>query len=148
MTSQKQIEANRANAKRSTGPRTAAGKMKSSRNAFWHGLSVPLVLDPLTASKVEEIARKLMPPDATKEELDWAFTLAGTQVQLLRIREIRSEILSRVDLGRVDVEVLQMLVPLDRYERYARTTERRASSQFFNDRRREQDDVFAKTNPI
>lgn len=39
MASNRQIEANRGNAKRSTGPRTEAGKVRSSRNAFRHGLS-------------------------------------------------------------------------------------------------------------
>ncbi len=37
MTSQKQIEANRRNAKKSTGPKTAAGKLNSSRNALKNG---------------------------------------------------------------------------------------------------------------
>ena len=39
MTSQKQIEANRRNAKQSTGPRTTAGKQRTSQNALKHGLS-------------------------------------------------------------------------------------------------------------
>jgi hypothetical protein len=39
MTSQKQIEANRLNAKKSTGPRTAAGKLNSSMNALKTGQS-------------------------------------------------------------------------------------------------------------
>lgn len=39
MTSQKQIAANRRNAKRSTGPRTAKGKTIASRNATKHGLT-------------------------------------------------------------------------------------------------------------
>ena len=37
-TSQKQIEANRRNAQRSTGPRTEEGKGRSSRNAVRHGV--------------------------------------------------------------------------------------------------------------
>ena len=37
-TSKKQVAANRRNAKKSTGPRTAAGKARSSLNAFTHGI--------------------------------------------------------------------------------------------------------------
>jgi hypothetical protein len=48
MASEKQISANRANAKKSTGPRTMAGRAKSSRNAYRHGLSVPMHPDPQT----------------------------------------------------------------------------------------------------
>lgn len=39
MASRRQIEANRANAEKSTGPRTSVGKAISSRNAYQHGLS-------------------------------------------------------------------------------------------------------------
>ena len=39
MTSVKQIDANRANAKRSTGPRSEEGKARSSKNALKHGLN-------------------------------------------------------------------------------------------------------------
>ena len=38
MTTQSQIEANRRNAKQSTGPRTNQGKQRSSQNAIKHGL--------------------------------------------------------------------------------------------------------------
>ncbi len=37
-TSPNKVDANRRNAKKSTGPRSAAGKAKSSRNAVKHGL--------------------------------------------------------------------------------------------------------------
>ena len=39
MTSERQYTANRQNALRSTGPTSAAGKMKSSNNAVTHGLT-------------------------------------------------------------------------------------------------------------
>src|SRR3984893_13113796 len=55
MASEKQIAANRANAQKSTGPRTAAGRLKSSRNALRHGLSVPLSLS-MTTAKAEALA--------------------------------------------------------------------------------------------
>jgi hypothetical protein len=39
MASEQQIAANRANAKRSTGPKTNAGKVQSCKNAWKHGLT-------------------------------------------------------------------------------------------------------------
>jgi hypothetical protein len=39
MTSQKQIQANRANARRSTGPKSPGGKERSKMNAVKHGLT-------------------------------------------------------------------------------------------------------------
>jgi hypothetical protein len=45
MTSLRQIEANRCNATKSTGPKTEAGKMQSRRNAVRHGLSAETVIE-------------------------------------------------------------------------------------------------------
>jgi hypothetical protein len=44
MTSFRQIEANRRNALRSTGPKTEAGKRRSRRNTFRHGLTAETVV--------------------------------------------------------------------------------------------------------
>jgi hypothetical protein len=44
MTSQQQIDANRRNARLSTGPRTAAGKNQSRGNAYRHGLTAETVI--------------------------------------------------------------------------------------------------------
>ena len=47
MTTEKQITANRENAKKSTGPRSLDGKCKSRRNAVRHGLTAETVIDVL-----------------------------------------------------------------------------------------------------
>jgi hypothetical protein len=47
VTSWRQIEANRRNARLSTGPTTEEGKRKSRRNAVRHGLTAETVIDAL-----------------------------------------------------------------------------------------------------
>jgi hypothetical protein len=49
MASKKQVAANKANAKKSTGPKTPEGKAKSSKNALKHG-----VLSEMTVSEKED----------------------------------------------------------------------------------------------
>ena len=44
MTSFRQIEVNRNNALRSTGPKTEAGKRRSRRNAVRHGVTAEIVV--------------------------------------------------------------------------------------------------------
>jgi hypothetical protein len=46
MSSEKQITANRVNARRSTGPKTTAGKARSRMNAWKHGLAAEKVVIP------------------------------------------------------------------------------------------------------
>ena len=130
MASEKQIAANRANAKRSTGPKTAAGKLRSSRNAFRHGLSRPLLSDPATSAKVDWIAGEVAGEQASDHQKTAAQGFARAQVELLRIRSIRSEQLAKLDLNDCtsgNVRELKRLASLDRYERYALTQRRRSS---------------------
>jgi hypothetical protein len=91
MATEKQIAANRANAMRSTGPKTAAGKLKSSRNAYRHGLSNPMMLDPVASTKVDAIAHALAGEQATEDRLMSAADLAQAQLEVVRIRLFRNE---------------------------------------------------------
>jgi hypothetical protein len=127
---EKQIAANRANAQKSTGPKTAAGKLKSSRNAYRHGLSYPMRLDPVTSAKTDAIARALIGEDANEEKLRSAAEFAAAQRELQRIRSTRADLMAKFDLNQPNIHELQHLVALDRYERYAHTKRRRASVKF------------------
>jgi hypothetical protein len=55
----KQIAANRANARLSTGPKTDSGRFNSSRNAFRHGLSGPLPMEGAIVARIDIMARAL-----------------------------------------------------------------------------------------
>jgi hypothetical protein len=127
MASEKQIAANRANAKHSTGPRTAAGKRKSSRNSYRHGMFWPLL--PELAINVETVAREQMPPGASEQELAAAFAFAEAQVGLVRIRGIRNEMQLTLEREGSSARQLGRLAALDRYQRYAETKRRRAMAQ-------------------
>ena len=65
MTSDKQREANRRNAKCSAGPRSATGKGRSSQNALRHGLSARLGGDPAHDQRVEALAEILTGPEGS-----------------------------------------------------------------------------------
>jgi hypothetical protein len=60
MSSEKQIAANRANAKRSTGPNTSGGKTRSRMNAWKHGLRAEkIVIAGEDAEDLQAIQREL-----------------------------------------------------------------------------------------
>jgi glycosyltransferase involved in cell wall biosynthesis len=99
MATERQIAANRANAQKSTGPKTAAGRLKSSRNAYRHGLSCPLPLDPAVSEKLDAIAQALIREDTTEEQATSAAEFARAQLELLRIRAIRAEMTRDIDLS-------------------------------------------------
>ena len=60
MTSDKQIEANRRNARKSTGPRTQEGKARVGNNAVKHGLLSQDVLVPgEDGAALQELSERL-----------------------------------------------------------------------------------------
>ena len=124
MASEKQIAANRVNAERSTGPRTAKGKRASSRNAYRHGLSRPLpfVPDPT----VEAIAQAVLGEHPGEERLLFAAEFAQAHLELLRIRATRADMIMAIKWDHPGAQPLRQLASLDRYERYAQTKRRRA----------------------
>jgi hypothetical protein len=129
MATEKQIAANRANAKRSTGPKSRAGKTVSSRNAYRHGLSSPSPLDADLLAKIHTIANALVGEGASEEHLKTAAAFVQAQLELLRIRSTRIGMMETLECGFNNVAGLRRLAALDRYERYSLTNRRRASNK-------------------
>jgi hypothetical protein len=94
MISVRRIKANRANARASTGPKTAQGRAHSARNARRHGLSLPVLSHPALSEEVEPLARDIAGAGATPEILELARRIAESQVDLRRARSARHELLS------------------------------------------------------
>jgi hypothetical protein len=130
MASERQIAANRRNAKKSSGPRSADGKARSRRNALCHGLSIASRAIPAFQQDVMLLARALSP--AGEDIGDAALVAADAEIDLLRIRKIRACLLETLSLVANDAtssnlaDVNDKLGKLERYERRAFSRRNRA----------------------
>jgi hypothetical protein len=96
VTSPRKITANRANARLSSGPKTAVGKTRSAQNAFRHGLNVPVVDNPALASNVETLARRICGGnDLNPIVLEAARRIAEAQIDLRRVRAYRHRLIEQ-----------------------------------------------------
>jgi hypothetical protein len=89
MSSARKIAANRANARASTGPKTAPGRARAAQNALRHGLSLPVHADPALSQKVEALARKIAGTGAGTEMQHLARRVAEASIDLRRVRRAR-----------------------------------------------------------
>jgi hypothetical protein len=124
MASEKQIAANRANSKRSTGPKTNSAKRRTSRNALRHGFARAVSLDDNLQSRVAEIVSILIGSDALPVKRAAAIGFAHAFAELLMIRDRRSKMGANMS-ALTDLE-LWRVAALDRYERRALTRRKRA----------------------
>jgi len=129
MATEKQIAANRANAKRSTGPKTKRGRHASSRNALRHGLSCPLPMDETVSIDVDNLVRMLVHEGTDDDQAAAARQVAQAQVDLSRVRMARVRLMASLDLVRCNVSELRRLMVIDRYERIARAKRRMAANK-------------------
>jgi hypothetical protein len=93
MASTKQLSANKKNGVRSRGSRSAAGKARSSRNAFRHGLTANTPIDSRMRPEAERLALAIAGPNAGSARLAHAWTIAETQFDLLQIRNAQIELM-------------------------------------------------------
>lgn len=136
MSSERRSRANRQNARASTGPRTAAGKARSSRNARTHGLNTPP--DPAliarmywTISESDGWDPNIGPGDIQDRE-GWALAMAEAQVARVQA-EISHRLAAYVDdvlapdfadETMLELEILYKCVPEGFPEREARALRR------------------------
>ena len=85
MASEKQIAANRANALKSTGPKSVAGKTRSRHNAIRHGLAAHTVIAGLESRKEYEAFETIFvaeyaPQSAIEHELVASLDFHGTRL--------------------------------------------------------------------
>jgi hypothetical protein len=96
MTSNRKIEANRRNSRKSCGPRTAGGKATASRNALRHGLAALTHRQPAPSAEGEEFAGALCGDDRDPELLAQAVKVAQTKMELRAIRAQKVAVIERL----------------------------------------------------
>jgi hypothetical protein len=97
MVSSKKAAANKANAQRSTGPRSGEGKSRSRANAIKHGLAVPASALPELAPEIARLARILAGPAADHSAVYQAATrVAEAAIDLMRVRRARVALVERL----------------------------------------------------
>ena len=92
MTLAPRILANRRNAKKSTGPRTEAGKRRVARNAIRHGLAAAVGMLPDASGEIAALANEIAGNaiDPVKREL--ARRVAEAQFEATRARQARHDL--------------------------------------------------------
>lgn len=95
MTSLRQINANRRNAMRSTGPKSALGKAKTGLNAKVHGLSSPSTFSADDVQAIKSLAQAFVDGATGDVEkgnapiMALAYRAAEQQIMMCRVRDAR-----------------------------------------------------------
>src|SRR6476620_61396 len=131
MTSEGKQESNKRNALRSTGPRTAGGKLRSRHNARRHGLAAPIQDDPEVKGRIDSLAEILADGSNEFERIEQSRILAECHFELSRIRAARYQVFLTMDglenMGSNDFEkALHAMGKISRYETRAFSKCRRA----------------------
>ena len=130
MASDRKLSANRKNAARSTGPKSAAGKQRSRRNALNHGLAIPAGADPALNDDIGALARIIALAGGRDDVTESSRLAAEAQIDIFRIGKVRLaayDKLSRSPVQEADqAELSKCLASLERYVQRAYSRRKRA----------------------
>jgi hypothetical protein len=96
MATERQIAANRRNARNSTGPRSRAGKARTRRNAQTHGLTARLVSNSEREASIKTLVRDIVGDATDFSSLAAARAAAHAECDLRQIRQIKAELIELV----------------------------------------------------
>lgn len=123
MASEGQIAANRRNACKSTGPRSGAGKNRSSRNAYRYGLTLSITSSAAYAKQLDKLVRKIIGDTADAILLERARAIAQAELELARVRRVKVALIERASaFGELDppqpfrsvTQIIRLLNAIDR----------------------------------
>jgi hypothetical protein len=96
MSSERRIAANRKNGRRSSGPRTKAGKNRASRNSLQHGLAVISHDQSIPSGEIARLAKAICGDKSDPALLAQAQAIAQNEVVLRAIREQQIGVVERL----------------------------------------------------
>jgi hypothetical protein len=121
MASERQIAANRRNARKSTGPRSGAGMNRSSRNAYRHGLTLSITSTAAFAKQLDKLVREIAGDTKDAIMLERARAIAQAELDLARVRQAKVALIERASaFGALDpprLTVTQMIRLLNAFDR-------------------------------
>jgi hypothetical protein len=119
--SERQIAANRRNARKSTGPRSGAGRKRASRNAYRHGLTLSITSTAAFVKQLDKLARKIAGNTDDAITLERAREIAQAELELARVRRAKVALIERASaFGELDPPQLtgaQMIRLLNAFDR-------------------------------
>jgi hypothetical protein len=121
MATERQIAANRRNAHKSTGPRSRAGKRRTSQNSYRHGFASGIAAGAGFTKHVEALARKIAGRGADAVTLEIARSIARAEFERAQIRRVKVALIARMaEFGELAVpeltsrDIMRALTSIDR----------------------------------
>ena len=99
MATERQIAANRRNARKSTGPKSRSGKRRSATNARKHGLAQHIAAQAEYARLVDALAYEIVGDTPSAIKRVYARVIAECEFELYRVRCVRVGLIERAQLS-------------------------------------------------